>query len=193
MPELQQSTFRAVWLGAVLAAAMVLTAGCTDKAAPESAEAAKPLVAETQSGDFLLRLVSEKPFYYSDEEVKLTAKLKYIGEKDRVTLSHKSSPFQYRIQEMTRGVDIPLTMEAITRETELKRDHWYDESFVKAGVDLFDEAARDNEFIRSFEESDTFPAGEYEIELNSDFYVQMDGEEVQQLVTTGLIITVGKK
>ncbi len=166
--------------------------GCTSaEDVEETAEAAKPLVAETQTGDFLLRLVSIKENYEEGEDVEITAKLKYIGDQEEVRILHSSSPFWYRIQEVTRGIEIPYFMEDPSLETTLKRDVWYEEKYLKTGGYRDGEDEESKEFVQSFVESDDFPEGEYEIELNSDFYlVNEDGEDQKQHVSTGIIITV---
>ncbi|WP_026688850.1 hypothetical protein [Alteribacter aurantiacus] len=173
-----------VFLGALL-----LFSACAEGEETEAVEAAKPLVSETEAGDFLLRLVSDQPIYKTAEEVKLTAKLKYIGEKERITLNHSQSPFHYQIEEVTRGIEVPFGRERIQLTTELERDHWYEESFTKPAISLLSED-KDYKFYKSFVESEGFPPGEYEIELNSDFEVLTDGIEGGYLVTTGVIITV---
>ncbi|PYZ99043.1 hypothetical protein CR205_10915 [Alteribacter lacisalsi] len=168
-----------------------LIAGCSGQDyMNDIAEASPPVISETQSGDFIIRLLADQAEYKESDNVGLKAKLKYIGEEDEVTISHRTSPFWYRIQEVTRGIEIPYIQDSPGSVMTLERDVWYEENYVRKGTINSQASDRERDFIRSFAEGPHFPAGEYEIELNSDFFVEKDGERKKHIMSTGLIITV---
>ncbi|TMW70441.1 hypothetical protein [Alteribacter natronophilus] len=170
---------------------LFLSAACSGQEyLNDKADAAHPVVSETQSGDFLIRLVSDRAVYEETDHVELKAKLKYIGDEPQVTISHRTSPFWYRIHEITRGVDIPYVQDSPGSVMTLERDVWYEEQYVRRGATEGENGDRDQEFIRSFTQGPHFPPGEYEIELNSDFFIEKDGERKKHIMATGLVLTV---
>lgn len=151
-----------------------------------------PIVSETETEDYVVRFISEKAVYYEDEPVDLTAKLKYRGEEDEVTIFHGASPFWFEIRETTRGIDIPYVMTMQLLNTKLEQGEWYEEKYIKAGS--FTEEDEHATFLKEFLSGETFPPGEYEIELRTDFYTgTSDVKEKEHHYTTSLIIQVLEK
>ncbi|WP_096188070.1 hypothetical protein [Evansella halocellulosilytica] len=168
---------------------LFLAVACGTEDELDEVHGSEPVISETEAGDFILRLVSTQEVYDSDEEIDLTAKLKYIGDQDEITITHAMSPFWFEIVETTRGVEIPHAMEMPQLETTLERDKWYEELYEKNGGYI--EEDEDSEFIAAFLEGNAFPSGEYEIELRTDFNTVENGEdEEQHNYTTSLMIQV---
>ncbi|UCZ54164.1 hypothetical protein LGQ02_05215 [Bacillus shivajii] len=149
------------------------------------------ITSETEAGDYLLRLISEKEVYEQAEEVVLKAKLKYIGEEEEKTIYHAMSPFWFDIVETTRGIEIPYVMNQPLLETTLERDVWFKETYKKSGS--YSEEDENREFIEAFLEGESFPPGEYEIELRTDFFTEDEnGEEKNHNYSATLMIQVKK-
>ncbi|MCD8510654.1 MAG: hypothetical protein LRY73_12810 [Bacillus sp. (in: Bacteria)] len=147
------------------------------------------LVSETEAGDFVVRLISKKAIYEAEEPVELTAKLKYSGEEDKLSIFHGASPFWFHIRETTRGIDIPYIMNLPLKETKLKRDQWLEVNYRKTGS--YSEEDEHAQFMKEFLEGDTFPPGVYEIELRADFYTgNFNVKEQKYNISTALIIEV---
>ncbi|MDQ0257247.1 uncharacterized protein YcfL [Evansella vedderi] len=157
----------------------------------ESEVVLEPIVSETEAGDYVIRLISEKSEYAADEPVKITAKLKYVGEKEEVKIYHAYSPFWFDIRETTRGIDIPYVMPLPLLETTLKRDEWFVQEYTKVGSYAEGDDSPEVEFMKRFLEGEAFPPGEYEIELRTDFYTgSIDEKEEEHNYTTSILIQV---
>lgn len=146
------------------------------------------VISETDVGEFVLRLVSEKMFYQPGEEVHVIGKLKYIGEKDELEIAHSQSPFVFDMIEINRGVEIPYIINDIGKTTILKPNDWFEETYDKKVA--FHESDEDADFLQVFVDKDGFPVGEYEIELRTDFHTSQEGESEQHNYTTSIVIVV---
>lgn len=146
------------------------------------------VISETDVGDFVLRLVSEKMIYKPGEEVYVKGKLKYIGEKNRIEITHSESPFFFGIIEINRGVEIPYSIDDIEKTTILEKNQWYEETYEKKLT--FGESSEHLDFFRVFVDEDGFPEGEYEIELRTDFHTAKEGDTEQHNYITSIVIEV---
>ena len=66
--------------------------------------------AEVTEEDFVYRLVTEKAEYGENEPIKIYAELEYIGDKEKIEISHAASPFLFSMIETTRNYDIEYLM-----------------------------------------------------------------------------------
>lgn len=146
------------------------------------------VISETDVGEFVLRLVSEKMFYQPGEEIHVKGKLKYIGEKDELEIAHSQSPFFFDMIEVNRGVEIPYLINDSGKTTILQTNDWFEETYVKKVA--FSESDEDADFLKVFADEDGFPVGEYEIELRTDFHTSQEGESKQHNYTTSIVIVV---
>ncbi|WP_416149073.1 hypothetical protein ACM26V_22950 [Salipaludibacillus sp. HK11] len=146
------------------------------------------IVSETEAGEFVLRLVSEKARYKLGEKVDVRGKLKYIGENAEIEISHSESPFFFEVIEVNRGVEIPYFLNEVLEMTLLKNNEWYEEEFHKR----IDNHAADeyDEFFQIFMVEEGFPVGEYEIELRADFLTSAGEESESHNYNTSIVIDV---
>ena len=146
------------------------------------------VVSETEAGNFIIRLVADNAVYKEDENIKVEAKIKYVGEKEEIDIYYAKSPLWFQIRETTRGVDIPYEMENTLMKTTLERNKWHKEVFQ---YNEKNEEEYEDDFVKAFYEKESFPKGEYEIELYSDFYTREDnGEKQEHKYYTSIIIEV---
>ncbi|MBU9720841.1 MULTISPECIES: hypothetical protein [Bacillaceae] len=162
---------------------IIMMVGCSSEEEHlYSSEGRDPIISETEAGDFIIRLQSSKGIYKEDESVKIVAKLKYVGEEDSITIFYGESPFLYDITETELGIhatNIHQRLENPTNEQLLDRGEWLEKEFNKTFL-----SASDEEYLESFEwflDGEGFPAGNYEIELRTDFLtLNVDDDEFQQ-------------
>ncbi|WP_078577409.1 hypothetical protein [Salipaludibacillus agaradhaerens] len=147
------------------------------------------VVAETDAGEFILRLISEKAVYESKEQIQLTGKLQYKGEREELEIIHVESPLYFELHEVDRGVELlyyPTT--ELEEKTVLKQKEWYEEDYVKRIS--YSETDEHADFFHSFMEEPGFPPGEYEIELRADFTILQEGQPITHQYATSLVIEV---
>jgi hypothetical protein len=167
-------------------ALLVLLSACTPENDLNEANAERsPVISETEAGDFTVRLVSERGYYKQDEQIRIGAQIKYTGDEEEIHITHADSPFIFEIREVTRGIDIPAGAENDSGETTLIRETWHRETYSKSMANNFEE----NEFLTEFYSHDGFPSGEYEIELNTEFYTA-DEERQRHHYYTSIMIQV---
>lgn len=135
-------------------------------------------VAESQEGDFILQVTSEKLVYKPGEEVKMTGKLKYVGDAKKITIYHSMTPLAFSVYESSRSIDIGYFMEQPLITTELTKGEWYTQAYKKSGG-YSDDGTETEEtaFIKSFLLEDGFPEGEYRVRLYGDFYTEENGKK----------------
>ncbi|WP_280768763.1 hypothetical protein [Salipaludibacillus daqingensis] len=154
----------------------------------QSTRLSDTLVSETDVGDFVLRLISEKISYSPDEEVMMKGKLKYIGDEEEMEIGYLESPFFFDIVEINRGLEIPYMMDGTEQTTILQKNKWYEESFEKKiGFRDSDEHA---EFYHLFMDEKGFPIGEYEIELRTNFETFIEEEPERHNYISSIVIEV---
>ncbi|MFX3636201.1 MAG: hypothetical protein ACE3L7_29440 [Candidatus Pristimantibacillus sp.] len=135
-------------------------------------------MAESQEGDFILQITSEKLVYKPGEEVKMTGKLKYVGDQEKIMIYHSMTPLAFGVYESSRNIDIGYSMEQPLITTELTKGEWYTQAYKKSGG--YSEDGTETEettFIKSFLLEDGFPEGEYRIRLYGDFYTEENGKK----------------
>jgi hypothetical protein len=147
------------------------------------------IVSKTDAGDFVLQLASEKMSYKPNEEIDVIGKLKYIGEKEVIEISHSESPFYFDMIEINRGVEFSYFLEDIGETTILQLNQWYEERLEKTGFSKLDDHT---EFFRVFTDENGFPVGEYEIELRTDFQTMIEEESEQHNYITSIVIEVSE-
>lgn len=146
------------------------------------------VISETEAGDFILRLVSEKAVYEAGEEVTIVGKLKYIGEEEELTISHAESPFWFEFVEVTRGIEIPFSMLEIERETALVQNQWHEKEYQKQT--MYNEEDNEADFLNVFMNEEGFPPGEYEVELRSEFIVKNGESKEEHSYMSSIVIEV---
>ncbi|PYZ94008.1 hypothetical protein CR194_00240 [Salipaludibacillus keqinensis] len=160
-----------------------------ENSAPEEEQKSEKIASETDSGDFVLRLVSEKEMYESGEEVLITGKIKYIGGKEEIELTHSESPFYFEMIEVNSGAELSYSLQEIGATTVLKQNEWYEEQYEK-GKSTFIEHNNHMDFQNAFIDDDGFPPGEYEIELRTNFHTNIEEESQNHNYITSLVIEV---
>jgi|LFRM01.2.fsa_nt_gb hypothetical protein len=134
--------------------------------------------------DFTVILSSDKNTYKNNDDVIITAKLKYTGEKDKITIFHGESPFYFSIKETTTDTFIPTFTRSPLLKKVLIRNEWYEEIYDKSNAttitsDNIDTIKKlegiNNEFIAKFLEGKTFPPGNYLITLETEFDTEING------------------
>ena len=68
--------------------------------------------AEVTEEDFVYRLVTEKAESGENEPIKIYAELEYIGDKEKIEISHAASSFLFSMIETTRNYDIEYLNES---------------------------------------------------------------------------------
>ncbi|SFF04050.1 hypothetical protein SAMN05216378_4839 [Paenibacillus catalpae] len=158
-------------------AILFVTAGCANDSsntAGENSESSGELGsrAEVTEGDFVYRLVSEKPAYGKDEKIVLYAELEYVGKKAEVKIAHAASPFYFPMKELTRGYEIVYSMDQPRIITTLKKGEVLKELYRGSGGYSSEDAKPFVDFIKAVSEAQqkgTLPEGEYEVYGAADF------------------------
>ncbi|MFA9557552.1 hypothetical protein ACERII_09625 [Evansella sp. AB-rgal1] len=150
------------------------------------------IVSETAAGDYILRLVSDKIVYEVGDEVRMEAKVKYIGEKEKTSIQLGESLFLFDIRENTRGIHLPYKkVEMPSFTTELERNSWYSEVYDKKEAHSNGSDEESEEFLKEFIDLQGFPVGEYEIEVTTNFFTQNEQEQREDhIYSTSLIVEV---
>lgn len=178
---------------------VMLLGACSNEGEP-SAEAAPSVEkladqelsseSEIQQGDFVLRLVSKKKSYGSDEKVLMTAMLKYVGDKSEETIYHAMYPLAFGVTETTRGIDMGTEMEQPLLTTVMKRGEWVTREYAKSGgYDTYDTSDR-TVFVKRFLAGDGFPKGVYRVNGIADFFTKAGEDESKYLLMTDITIAV---
>lgn len=155
----------------------------------EKNENERLVVSETDAGEFILRLISEKSVYESGEPIQLTGKLQYKGEKDELEIIHVESPLYFELLEIERGADLLYhPSNELEETTVLKQNEWYEEDYIKRIS--YSEVDEHVDFFQSFMEEPGFPPGEYEVELRADFAILQEEQPITHHYTTSLVIEV---
>ncbi|MDX1806422.1 MAG: hypothetical protein R3267_05320 [Paenisporosarcina sp.] len=132
---------------------------------------------EITEGDFIYRLVSEKEEYVENGPVKLYAELEYIGEKEKIEISHAASPFYFLVVEKNRNYQIDYGMnEPLLHTTLIKGVPLREEYSPSGGYSSQD----DKEYIDFMKHimNNEFPLGHYVVNGGTHFFVAgVDTEE----------------
>lgn len=121
-------------------------------------------VSETQEGDFIYRLVTEKEAYRVGEPVKIYAELEYIGNQEEVTIYHAESPFHFPITEKTRNIQLDYAMNHPLLSTTIKKGEPLREDYIQGAGTSYSEND-DEEYVTFVNEilENGFPVGVYEV------------------------------
>ncbi|WNQ13984.1 hypothetical protein MJA45_13485 [Paenibacillus aurantius] len=128
--------------------------------------------AKVTEGDFIYRLVSEKPIYNKGEKVNVYSELEYVGNEKEIRIAHSASPFSFPMKEKTRGFDIVYMMEQPRIETVLKKGEPLREYYRGGGGYGSQDPKEYIDFIEAIAEASqkgTLPRGEYEVSGVAEF------------------------
>lgn len=130
---------------------------------------------EVEEGDFIFRLVSAKEIYQVGEEVELYAEVIYTGNEPSVTIEHASEAVIFPMQEKVRNYEISAGVNDIALSTKLEQEKPYKVVYSKSGVGYGDEDPADYQaFVKKILNREGFPAGYYEVNGETDFYLQQE-------------------
>jgi hypothetical protein len=147
------------------------------------------MISEVKVGDFVLQIISEKSAYKVNEDVKISARLKYVGKGKKQKIFHAASPFTFGVFEANRKIGLLSVMDQPLLSSELKRDEWLEKPHTKSAVYLNDDPNID--FQKEYMQNPGFPAGEYRIKVTADFFVKVGDEEVDyKFSTKDITVTV---
>ncbi|MNH98681.1 hypothetical protein D3C73_514240 [compost metagenome] len=147
-----------------------------------------PIVRETQQGDYVLQVISVKNMYSLNEEVKITARLKYIGSKSKEMISHAASPFSFGVTEVKRNIGIPYIMNQPLITREMKKGQWHEESYMKTGG--YGKEDPNLVFLKQFLEEPGFPDGTYKIQVNAHFDTGEGEQKLKHNLSTVIQVVV---
>jgi hypothetical protein len=125
------------------------------------------LLSEEREGDFVLQVMADKSSYSQSDPVKLIIRMKYVGERSEVNISHAASAFSFLIMETTRDIGIGYMMNQPLIHKVLKQGEWLEESYIKTGG--YSDSDPDKAFIQQFLQGEAFPEGTYRIIGQADF------------------------
>ncbi|MFD0871434.1 MULTISPECIES: hypothetical protein [Paenibacillus] len=128
---------------------------------------------EVKEGDFVYRLVTEKPEYREGEPVVLYAELEYVGDKEEVTIYHAASPFYFPMTEKTRGYSIEYSMPQPLVSTTLKQGEPIREDYKGSGGYGQEDDPQYIAFTKKLWDSG-FPAGYYVVDGVAEFWIELD-------------------
>ena len=125
---------------------------------------------EITDGDFIYRLVSEKEEYVENGPVKLYAELVYIGDKEKIEISHAASPFYFPMVEKTRNFQIDYVMSEPLLHTTLIKGEPYREIYSSGGGYGSQDDKEYVDFMKKIMNSE-FPIGHYVVNGGANFFV----------------------
>ncbi len=171
-----------VFLIGVFLFGTIITAGCAGNESDLSSSTSmlsetiegNPVIAEQVEDYFLLKIVSAEEVYGSEEQVQISASLTYEGEEQSVTIQHAESPFLFQVTNKTENITIPYDMNEPLITTVLESGKPYEEKYEKRAG--FSEDDPNKTFFEQFLKGEGFPAGEYEIEVKTDFFIKPDAQ-----------------
>ncbi len=164
----------------LISAVMMFLAGCNEKETQqlENLEEVLETKSEVNEGDFIYRLVTEKAEYIEGEPIKIYAELEYIGDQEKIEISHAASPFYFPIVEKTRDFQIGYPMnEPLVTTTLIKGQPLREDYKGSGGYSSEDEAEYVN-FMKQIIKNE-FPVGQYEVNGVADFFV-IKNEETKE-------------
>ena len=148
-----------------------------------------PIVSSAVVNDFEIKLYSQKPSYWTGEEVVLWATLEYQGERDTITIWHGKPYITFSI---TDGADFNTggMVATILTSTKLRRGEVYRFAFQKSGG--YDPAAPDGAFWENFyqEEGLHMPPGTYTVTVDGAFSISPEQRPGEQGPSCELQITI---
>lgn len=152
---------------------LILT-GCSESGSNKNSVESKQDVLVTRKeiieGDFIYRLVSEKGEYVEKEPVKLYAELEYIGDKEKIEISHATSPFYFPMIEKTRNYQVDYIMTEPLIHTTLIKGEPIRKEYSPGGGYGSQDAKEYIEFMKHIMNSE-FPIGHYVVNGSAHFNV----------------------
>lgn len=166
---------------------LILT-GCSEYGSNNSVDS-KQEVLETRKEiteeDFIYRLVSEKEEYVEKEPIKLYAELEYIGDKEKIEISHATSPFYFPMIEKTRNYQIDYGMTEPLIHTTLIKGEPIRKEYLPGGGYGSQDSKEYIDFMKQIMNSE-FPIGHYVVNGSAHFNVAdvENGEEKKYRIGT---------
>src|SRR5690554_6909582 len=81
-----------------------------------------PSEVTVEENDFIYHLYTEKDVYDEFGDLAIFAELTYVGEEESIDIYHAASPFQFPLEENTRGYEFDYAMNSPLIVTTLLRD-----------------------------------------------------------------------
>lgn len=137
---------------------------------------------EVRVRDFIYRIVSEKQEYEQNEKVKIYAELEYVGNVDKITIYHASSPFYFNVEERTRHYSLEYFMNQPLVRTTIVKGKPLREEYREGGGGYGDDDPKDYvDFIKNISKTKRLPSGYYVLNGKADFYVETlkNGKKVE--------------
>ena len=136
-----------------------------------------PNEAQVEADDFVYRLYTEKEVYSEFEDTAIFAELTYIGDQESIEISHASSPFEFPIEELSRGIKVDYAMNQPLIRTVLIRGEPLREKYHFAGGYSDQDEKETIEFIQTIINKG-FPEGNYLMNGTVNFFIENTDENV---------------
>ena len=136
-----------------------------------------PNDAKVEADDFVYRLYTEKDVYGEFEETAIFAELTYIGDQESIEISHAASPFEFPIEELSRGIKVDYAMNEPLIRTVLIKDEPLREKYHFAGGYSDQDNKQTIEFIQTIIKKG-FPEGNYLMNSTVNFFIENTDENV---------------
>lgn len=155
---------------------LISLSGCAESSKENKSEK------QTDNSDFIVELDISKKNYSINEDIVIIAKLKYVGNLNKITIYHAMSPFSFTIQEKEQSIFVPSITLPIIKETTLIKDEWYEETFNIGNTTYIDgKSAIIQKDLKKALTKDNFeygylPKGNYSISLTTEFYTKINGK-----------------
>lgn len=133
---------------------------------------------EVTEGDFIYRLVTEKAKYSENEPINVYAELEYIGDKEKIIISHADSPFYFPMTETTRDYEISYNMNEPLRSTEMIKGEPLRQEYRGSGGYGSEDEKEFKEFMQQIM-NQQFPEGNYVVKGFADFFVT-ENDDIEQ-------------
>ncbi|MBU9713167.1 hypothetical protein [Evansella tamaricis] len=155
----------------------ILITGCFNPSSEEfSALEHSTIVSDTEAGDFLLRLIGEKEIYREGEKLSVKAKLMYVGEEEEMVITHDGQPFLFYVRENRSGFELLNEKDKHEDDITIKQGDWLEVELNEEYLVILDN--QENNVMDFSFQGEYLPIGEYEIEVQTDFYTNLT--EVQR-------------
>ncbi len=127
-------------------------------------EKSENVIVKNKSDLFHLQLESTKSVLQPHEKESISAKVKYIGPEEEITIEHGGfTPILFTVTENSRNITIDPVQPSILLSTTYKKNKWYTYEFTKTG------GIGQDPFLLEYFNEDGFPKGEYTIKAEFSF------------------------
>lgn len=137
-----------------------------------------PNDAQVEADDFIYRLYTEKDVYGEFEDTAIFAELTYIGDHESVEISHAASPFEFPIEELSKGIKVDYAMNEPLIRTVLIKGEPLREKYHFAGGYSDQDNDEKIEFIQTIV-TKGFPEGRYVINGAVNFFIENTDNNVE--------------